>query len=1544
MNDNIPIKKVLKENEIELIRRTKDNYTHEVIQDMYIKEITTWKTSEKKLGNYYLYNILSLGIVHILSKHKPLLFLKLNCIPCIPKEAEYFLVKDIYGECQLCIKESKRNTQSHSSGINIDDISNENILGITTNNIGNLSNQIIGFNYNSKFYEYNESLNKIIPIFFDLTKLSNRKIYQLFIDGLSTQNKVNKLKERYGLNICPFNLRLFIIYFLKAEFVILIFSIIFGAIEAAFGNKIQFLFIFLTIVITIIYQYYLIKRTTLKREYTLEGEKKQLKVKRKYMSEENNDYCYINNIDLLPGDLIYLKKDENVPCDGIILEGECIIDLSDVNGSMAEFRKKELDNNTNQFNYRANKNSILYHGSKILKSFSKLENNSILLLCINTGTNTYKANQLLNVLYIFKKNKNYSEIYSYFCGKKNVLLIHCICIFIVSTIGIIILYFFIEANKEFKKIFNKDLFVLILTIISKCFIPSFHVISSGIIVNSIRHLLTVNVFCYDKSRLLYAGNINTIFFDKTGTLTEKSLELVGFLPAISSSNTSEICLKFYNINQIKDLTSILINYYTNNIDEDSIFNDNISYSNIYDKDKRASENQKKMAVSYLECLISCNDLEKINNQIYGNSIEKEIFSQSKWEMKINSDESKYQIKKNVFFEEDKSNTNNESFRSLKTINETYDVNEKFSEYKVKILDEKIDLYPNNYYKITEGKKIFIHKNSNNFDNMNSSKDLIVGSNTSKLNDNLYDNSEKENIKKYSKGNQIIDDIIQNENNINSYKLRVYKRFIKKGTLYSSAIVYNPLMKTLHFMTKGPPEKIIPYCNYNYLPKNLNKIISSYRKNGYISLVLGSKIISEYNYDKNMGEDFYMSNLNFCGLIVLKNKLKKGVKEVVEQLKNLKCDLILNTGDNIYNSLSASYESGLISSKNIFVFDYNKMTKKITVTDFNDIFKNIPIKLNSSFNYDKIFSSNNYKKKLTNSRIFTNRKNNMLANKLEKMNSIINKKENNKNSASKTNLPNPNFTEKIKKIKGKDNIPQLKLGQTDNNIINNAYSNSNTNNNKLKTFNKIEINSNLEMQTQSINSRNEFLDKSISINDNQMDTTSNNLNLITTSNNSNNLNIQNIFPTIKRGKSTNKIRASAILSSLNKGILNQPEEKPPNKKQLESSLLSLKRKETKNTSFINTDTNRNKINNDYNPSKLKLMRNDCVYCVSGPALRFIYEKRFVPEFKKYEFPILLNHIKKYGKIFYKMKSKDKSFLIDFYRKMPGKITCMVGDSQNDIDAIMTSHVGINISSPVNLNTVLCHFRPFENNLYCIEKIIRCGRVTFENIYLLAVSSVLYLVILIMYIYLLCIYNIGLSKTEADFLSSNFFFLCILAYTVKPDKNIENSPLFHDTSLYKKFYMIISVCNLLFNIGILFLFLVNYSNNEELEIKEQKEIFSTYCYFLSYFQMVGMIFSINSINYYRISDKHNYCFCIVIILIISALSFIYLICEYSFYPLSKSVLAFELSSKNIDTFDDKNKLASFATYLIYMASFYICVLSFFTIFNRIAIKKVNKNKNL
>ena len=271
--------------------------------------------------------------------------------------------------------------------------------------------------------------------------------------------------------------------------------------------------------------------------------------------------------------------------------------------------------------------------------------------------------------------------------KKKKLIIHTIFAVIFSLISIILIFYYIEANKNYKKLFTKKLIIIIIKILARFFLPIYHIVSSGIIFIGTLYLDRDNIKCYDKSRLLYAGNINTIFFDKTGTLTEKNLEIVGFLPSIISPNSSEISLKYYNINHIKELTSLLINYYSNNsLEDEPFFNDNISCSNIYDKEKKVSDIPKKMAVLFLECMVSCNNLEKINNQIYGNSIEKEIISQLKWEMKINLDENQYHYKKNLFTEENKENIyNNESYPSFKTNNSMNDQNEKNSKNKIKIL-------------------------------------------------------------------------------------------------------------------------------------------------------------------------------------------------------------------------------------------------------------------------------------------------------------------------------------------------------------------------------------------------------------------------------------------------------------------------------------------------------------------------------------------------------------------------------------------------------------------------------------------------------------------------------------------------------------------------------------------------------------------------------------------------------------------------------------------------------------------------------------------
>ena len=155
------------------------------------------------------------------------------------------------------------------------------------------------------------------------------------------------------------------------------------------------------------------------------------------------------------------------------------------------------------------------------------------------------------------------------------------------------------------------------------------------------------------------------------------------------------------------------------------------------------------------------------------------------------------------------------------------------------------------------------------------------------------------------------------------------------------------------------------------------------------------------------------------------------------------------------------------------------------------------------------------------------------------------------------------------------------------------------------------------------------------------------------------------------------------------------------------------------------------------------------------------------------------------------------------------------------------------------------------------------------------------------------------------------------------------------------MIICVFCLIINFGYEYLFTFIFTYNKDNEPEQAKQIFSTYYHFFCYFQIIGIIFTINSINFYRIPHRNNYLFCIILIFIILILSLLFLVCEYSFHPFLYNVLTFEYSPKNVDTFDDKNKLLCF---IIYMANF-ITYFFFVFICHSIFYKKAKtKNENI
>ena len=378
-------------NEINIIRRTLENNTHEVIEDAKLKRVTSWRKSETKFKKSLIFNILSFGIVHLISLFYPNLYIKLYCIPWQAKECDYFLVENIYGNLTLCKKIYKKNKNTNPET----QIIKENILQLSETNINLEYNNIIknvtySFEYKSCLYEYNERNNEIIPIYINLSKLKNIDIYNYFSDGLSNQNLVKAFLDRYGKNEYKLNLNLIYQYFLKSQIPSLVIPIIIGLIEIAYlkNYTAMIIKIFVAIAIIII-QLVIIKLTIINKynnEFTLDGKKHHVKVKRKYLlNKENQLYYNLNPDELLPGDIILLKTNEYVPCDCIIFNGECLVSESDLTGSLNIYKKIALKNNSYKFNYKYSNINILYHGMKIIKTFSKTDDGYISALCINTG-------------------------------------------------------------------------------------------------------------------------------------------------------------------------------------------------------------------------------------------------------------------------------------------------------------------------------------------------------------------------------------------------------------------------------------------------------------------------------------------------------------------------------------------------------------------------------------------------------------------------------------------------------------------------------------------------------------------------------------------------------------------------------------------------------------------------------------------------------------------------------------------------------------------------------------------------------------------------------------------------------------------------------------------------------------------------------------------------------------------------------------------------------------------------------------------------------
>ncbi len=1454
-------------NEIKLIKRTLQNNTHEAIEDTKLKRITSWRKSQSKFLKHLIYNILSFGILHLISLYYPNLYIKLYCKPCHPKDCDFFLVEDIYGYYTLCLKIHKKGNDNKSIDFNT---TKDTFITSINSSIPNkkdyylIKNLTYSFIYKSMSFEYNADTNEIIPVYMNLSKMTNRSILDYFNEGLYSEKRVMKFKQRYGLNEYYINHNILFLYFKRIEIPNCILVIMNGIIELILKDYYSFSIKIAIVLLFFFYEFIIYKRLTknlCEEDYTIDGEQ-NLKVKRNYLINNNDFYVEIKNKDLLPGDILFLKSNDIVPCDCLIMEGECIANESNSTGSLDIFKKISIENNNEQFSYKLNNINILFHGMKIVKTISKLTEGYISVLCINTGPNTYKANQYSNILYLSERNKDFSKDYNFFGGQRKIFFIITICIFFLSiALGIGYIFIF---HMTIKKLREHIIFILIRTF-CKSFMPVYYITNSIIILYSVFRLKAENIFCYDKSKLINnSGRIDTIFFSKTGTLCQNSFEIKAYHPAYFNPHKyNSIGYKTYKQNQCKEMNIQLIKYYKDYIYNKNLINNTTrDFSLRYGIRRNMSQlfNQTKQQndiALFIECLLSCNNLDKFNTEIYGNVIESKIFNDMKWDIKVHD--------------------NTEYIQSMHTIDNINRIRSKskssntfFYDNKSIFVNKKVyDIFPKNYYKITELAKSDLRNKERYLKQKKANKSIDIINKINSLNSEVSLTS--------SNTNPIVNDI--NISDINSYKLRIFKKFIIDGSLNSSAIVYNFLTKELRFMIKGMAEDILDKCDIHSLPENFINTLSYYRRNGFIIIICASKLINIDEYNDFYDYEYYLNNLSFCGFITLKNILKEDIRDSITDLKKINCKLIITSGDNEYNCLSVGFDSGIIERKNIFVFDKDDRDNRIVIRKiyspkFNRDFNDTDTK-KSSYRTDKLSKQ---KSRLMQSIYLPLYKAKEVKN-LNYNRTLLNSPKN-KRSIPEKDIKESGSKKKELPLPREFNTPQMKpekkiFGQKKNSQRRSIIQKNNSLNlNDISIVTKVEkkISFNSEVseifisddKNRSFNQRSDSKKYQDSTNSHKRSKNSNN-------------------------KKSNIIRRNTLLEfeqfPYYNGILN-----------------------------VNEDLSQN-----------------CIYCVSGKALNYIFKNR-----RKKEYKILLRYIHKYCKIFFRMSSYDKSISVDFYKEYPHSHISKIGVCQSDYDPIMTSNAGINLLEPKNFNTILCHFYTKDADIICIKKIIMEGRIIDENLSLLKISSYFCTIIINSYIITCFIRNNDVIIGQLNVLETIFLLLSVLTFIGKPDNNLTLHPLLKNHKLFKLHYFI--QITGIFLIKLLTIYFASrlYQQNKGLAEDKVDKIFITYYFILSIELIFSVIFSFNCISFSRKSIMSNILYIIFILLLV--LYFIDLISLNSsnYNTDFFHITYFENYQKLIDSFDDENRINLFFVCLIdFSVSFSFSYITYF-IFNKISQK--------